>query len=138
MIALDTNVLLRFLLRDDEEQAEAAARLLRRLTLEDPGFVSREVLVELVWALEYTYRYSRDQVATVLSELLNVAALQIEWASEVVEAAGGYRLGGADFADRMIAAAAKRAGAVPLYTFDRKAARLPNVSLLESLRPASR
>ena len=138
MIALDTNVLLRFLLRDDEEQAEAAARLLRRLTLEDPGFVSREVLVELVWALEYTYRYSRDQVATVLNELLNVAALQIEWASEVVEAAGGYRRGGADFADRMIAAAARRAGAVPLYTLDRKAARLSDVSLLESLRPASR
>ncbi len=138
MIALDTNVLLRFLLRDDEEQAEAAARLLRRLTLEDPGFVSREVLVELVWALEYTYRYSRDQVATVLNELLNVAALQIEWASEVVEAAGGYRLGGADFADRMIAAAARRAGAVPLYTFDREAARLPDVTLVEPLQPASR
>ncbi len=138
MIALDTNVLLRFLLRDDEEQAEAAERLFRRLTLEDPGFISREVLVELVWALEYTYRCSRDQVATVLNELLNAAALRIEWASEVVEAAGGYRLGGADFADRVIAAAAKRAGAVPLYTFDRKAAQLPGVSLLEPARPASR
>ncbi len=134
MIALDTNVLLRFLLRDDEEQAEAAERLMRQLTLEEPGFISREVMVELVWALEYTFRFGRDQIATVLNELVNAAAVEVEWASDVVEAAGGYRRGGADFADRMIAAAARRAGAVPLYTFDRKAARLPDVTLLQ---PAS-
>ncbi len=134
MIALDTNVLLRFLLRDDEEQAEAAERLMRQLTLEEPGFISREVMVELVWALEYAFRFGRDQIATVLNELVNAAAVEVEWASDVVEAAGGYRRGGADFADRMIAAAARRAGAVPLYTFDRKAARLPDVTLLQ---PAS-
>ncbi len=46
--------------------------------------------------------------------------------------AGNGRGGGADFADRMIAAAARRAGALPLYTFDRKAARLPGVTLLEA------
>ena len=132
MIALDTNVLLRFLLRDDEEQAEAAERLMLQLTLDEPGFVSREVLVELVWALEYTFRFGREQIATILNQLLHVAAVEIECASDVVEAAGGYRLGGADFADRMIAAAARRAGAVPLYTFDRKAARLPGVTLLEA------
>ncbi len=132
MIALDTNVLLRFFLRDDEEQAEAAERLMLRLTLDEPGFVSREVLVEVVWALEYTYRFRRQQVTTVLTELLNVASVEIECASDVAEAAGGYRRGGADFADRMIAAATRRAGAVSLYTFDRKAARLPDVTLLET------
>ncbi len=130
MIALDTNVLLRFFLRDDEEQAEAAERLTLQLTLVEPGFISREVLVEVVWALEYTYRFRREQVATVLTELLNVASVEIECASDVAEAVGGYRRGGADFADRMIAAAARRAGAVPLHTFDRKAARLPDVTLL--------
>ena len=132
MIALDTNVLLRFLLRDDEEQAEAAERLMLRLTLDEPGFVSREVLVELVWALEYTFRLGRERIATMLDQLVHVAAVEIECASDVAEATGGYRRGGADFADRMIAAAASRAGAVPLYTFDRKAARLPGVTLLAS------
>ena len=131
MIALDTNVLLRFIVREDEEQAEAAETLLRRLTLEEPGFVCREVLVELVRVLERYYRFERDQIATVLNELVVVAAVEIECASDVAEATGGYRRGGADFADRMIAAAARRAGAVPLYTFDRKAARLPGVTLLE-------
>lgn len=132
MIALDTNVLLRFFLRDDEGQAEAAERLMLQLTVVEPGFISREVLVEVVWALEYTYRFRREQVATVLTELLNVASVEIECASDVAEATGGYRRGGADFADRMIAAAARRAGAVPLHTFDRKAARLPDVTLLET------
>ena len=132
MIALDTNVLLRFFLRDDEEQAEAAERLMLQLMLVEPGFISREVLVEVVWSLEYTYRFRREQVATLLTELLNVASVEIECASDVAEATGGYRRGGADFADRMIAAAARRAGAVPLHTFDRKAARLPGVTLLES------
>ncbi|MDE2976374.1 MAG: type II toxin-antitoxin system VapC family toxin [Acidobacteriota bacterium] len=131
MIALDTNVLLRFFLRDDEEQGEAAEKLMLQLTLDEPGFVSREVLVELVWALEYTFRFGRERIASFLDQLVHVAAVEIESASDVVEATGGYRRGGADFADRMIAAAARRAGAVPLYTFDRKAARLPGVSLLE-------
>ena len=138
MIALDTNVLLRFFLWDDEEQAEAAERLMLQLTLAEPGFISREVLVELVWALEYTYRFRREQVATLLTELVNAASVEIECASDVAEAAAGYRRGGADFADRMMAAAARRAGAVPLYTFDRKAARLPDVTLLRPRRPASR
>jgi len=131
VIALDTNVLLRFFLRDDEEQGEAAEKLMLQLTLDEPGFVSREVLVELVWALEYTFRFGRERIASFLDQLVHVAAVEIESASDVVEATGGYRRGGADFADRMIAAAARRAGAVPLYTVDRKAARLPGVSLLE-------
>lgn len=132
MIALDTNVLLRFFLRDDEEQGEAAEKLMLQLTLDEPGFVSREVLVELVWALEYTFRFGRERIASILDQLVHVAAVEIEGASDVVEATGGYRGGGADFADRMIAAAARRAGAVPLYTFDRKAARLPGVTLVEA------
>ncbi|MXW00824.1 MAG: type II toxin-antitoxin system VapC family toxin [Holophagales bacterium] len=131
MIALDTNVLLRFFLRDDEEQGEAAEKLLLQLTLDEPGFVSREVLVELVWALEYTFRFGRERIASILDQLVHVAAVEIESARDVVEATGGYRRGGADFADRMIAAAARRAGAVPLYTFERKAARLPGVTLVE-------
>ena len=131
MIALDTNVLLRFFLRDDEEQAEAAEKLMLQLTLDEPGFVSREVLVELVWALEYTFRFGRGQIADILDQLVHVAAVEIESASDVVEATGGYRRGGADFADRMIASAARRAGAATLYTFDRKAARLPGVTLVE-------
>ena len=58
MIALDTNVLVRYLVADDAGQAEAAQALLAGLTAERPGFVCREVAVELVWVLERAYRFS--------------------------------------------------------------------------------
>ena len=132
MIALDTNVLLRFLIRDDEGQARAAAALLQELTVEEPGYISREVAIELVWTLKNHYGFSRERVATVFNDLIVSAALRLEAASDVARAAQEYRRGGADLADRMIAAAARRAGAVPLYTFDRKAARLPGVTLVEA------
>ena len=61
MIALDTNVLVRYLVRDDAEQAEAARALLESLTADRPGYVCREVAVECVWVLERAYGYSRKR-----------------------------------------------------------------------------
>jgi predicted nucleic-acid-binding protein len=52
VIALDTNVLVRFLVQDDPSQAHLAGEIIDQLTEEAPGFVSREVLIELVWVLE--------------------------------------------------------------------------------------
>ena len=124
MIALDTNVLVRYLVADDAEQAEAAQALLAGLTTERPGFVCREVAVELVWVLELAYRFSREQIAAVLEELVATEELEIEAADDVARAAFGYRRGGPGFSDLMIAAAANRRGAAPLYTFDRRAAQM--------------
>ena len=138
MIALDTNILLRFLVRDDEGQTRAATALLHELTVEEPGYISREVAVELAWTLKNHYGFRRERIATTFNDLLASAAFELEAASDVSRAVREFRRGGADFPDRMIAAAARRAGALPLYTFDRKAARLPGVTLLETRRPASR
>lgn len=132
MISLDTNVLLRFLVPDRRGQVEAARRLLvEEMSVGRPGFISREVTLELAWVLKSSYGFTREQIATAMNDLLLSAFLEVEAAEDVAESAREYRRGGADFADRMIAAAARRAGAVPLYTFDRKAARLPGVTLLE-------
>lgn len=138
MIALDTNVLLRFLIRDEEGQARAAAGLLQELSVEEPGFISREVAIELVWVLKHRYGFERERLASVLNDLLQSEALEVEAAGDVARAAREFRRGGAEIADRLIAAAAKRAGAEPLYTFDRQAAQLPGVTLLEPARPVSR
>ena len=70
MLALDTNVILRYLVRDDEAQAEAANSLLESLTAERPGFICREVIIELVWILERAYRFTRSQIA----DLMNLSA----------------------------------------------------------------
>ena len=130
MIALDTNVLVRYLVRDDVEQAEAARSLLESLTLDRPGYICREVTVEIVWVLERAYSYSRAQIATILEELVATEELIIEAADDVGRAASSYRTGGAGFSDLMILAAAERVGARPVYTFDQKAARLEGATLL--------
>ena len=130
MIALDTNVLVRYLVRDDQHQAEAARALLESLTIERPGYVCREVAVELVWVLERAYDFPRDRIATVLEGFVATEGLIIEAADDVARAAIRYRSGGAGFSDLMVLAAAKRHGARPLYTFDQKAARLEGVELL--------
>ena len=131
MIALDTNVLVRYLVRDDTEQAEAACSLLESLTADRPGYICREVTVELAWVLERAYGYTRDQIATVLEELVATEGLVIEAANDVARAAFRYRAGGTGFSDLMILAAAERSGANPLYTFDQEAARLEGVALLQ-------
>ncbi|MCY3824886.1 MAG: type II toxin-antitoxin system VapC family toxin [Nitrospinae bacterium] len=130
MIALDTNVLVRYLVADDAAQTEAASALLSGLSPENPGFVCREVAVELVWVLERSYRYSREQISAVLEELIASEELEIETSDDLARAAYHYRQGGAGFSDLMIAAAANRRGAYPLYTFDRRAAQMEGVELL--------
>lgn len=132
MIALDTNVLVRYLVRDIPEQAEAAQDLLQRLTLEDPGFVSREVAIETAWVLERSYRFTREQIADILEELTAVESLVFEVGDDVRRAVLSFRQGGPDFADLMILAAAERAGANPLYTFDQRFARSTNAVLIET------
>ena len=130
MPIIDTNVLVRYLVRDDTRQAEAARTLLESLTAERPGYVCREVAVELVWVLERAYGLARDQIATILEELVATEGLVVEDADDVARAASRYRAAGVGFSDLMILAAAKRSGAHPLYTFDQKAARLDGISLL--------
>jgi predicted nucleic-acid-binding protein len=131
VIAIDTNVLVRFLTQDDPDQGAIARRFFAGLTVESPGFFAREVLVELVWVLERAYRYSRNEIASALEGVLAAAELEVEASDDVGAVLHAYRDQGFGFADLMIAAAGRRVGAESLVTFDRKAARLPGVELLE-------
>jgi len=132
MIALDTNVLVRFLTQDDAAQALAAAEVMTGLSADAPGIVCREVVIELVWVLERAYGHSRVQVAAALEGLLAAVELEVEAADDVGSALYRYRDEGFGFADLMIAAAARRAGAHVLVTFDRKAAQMAGVRLIGS------
>lgn len=100
MIGLDTNVLVRFLVQDDPEQAAAATGLILGLTQSDPGFVCREVLVDLVWVLERAYDLQRTDIAQALDGLLEAQELVIETTDRVAVAVD--RKGGAGFADQMV------------------------------------
>jgi predicted nucleic-acid-binding protein len=130
VIGLDTNVLVRFLVQDDAEQAAAATQLMAGLSESEPGFVCREVLAELVWVLERAYGLARSDIASALDGLLEARELTIEASDRVAIATDRYRKGGAGFADQMVALAGQGAGCRETVSFDRKAADLPGMRLL--------
>lgn len=132
MIAIDTNILVRLLARDDAEQAEAARALLQSLTPERPGFICREVAIEIVWVLERSYRFPREQIGEAVLELLTSNNLVFEAADDVARAIVQYGRGGPGFPDLMILAAAARSEALPLHTLDRRLSREEGAELVEA------
>lgn len=130
MTGLDTNVLVRFLVQDDPDQAAAATALIGGLSEAAPAFICREVLVELVWVLERAYGLPRREVARALDGLMEARELVIEAAGDVAVAADRYRKGGAGFADQMVALGGLRGGCAETVTFDRKAALVPGMRLI--------
>jgi predicted nucleic-acid-binding protein len=130
MTGLDTNVLVRFLVQDDVAQAKAAQDLMAAFTEAEPGFICREVLVELVWVLERAYALPRSDISQALDGLMEARELVIEAADRATIAVDRYRKGGPGFADQMIALAGQGAGCHATVTFDRKAASLPGMSPL--------
>src|SRR5258708_39533894 len=76
MLALDTNVLVRFLVKDDEVQSSRAAKLIARAVRDGEHlFVSDVVLCEVVWALSASYGLGPAEIANVLEQVLKAAAL---------------------------------------------------------------
>jgi predicted nucleic-acid-binding protein len=130
MTGLDTNVIVRFLIKDDADQAALATKVFAEFTITAPGFVCREVLVELVWVLQKIYRLPRADIADAIEGLLGARELVMEAADRVAIAVDRYRKGGPGFADQMIALAGQGEGCQATVTFDRKASGLPGMTLL--------
>jgi len=129
-IALDTNVLVRFLTQDDTEQFEIAQDIINNCSTKQPAFICREVLVELVWVLERSYKYSRNEITAAVMGLISAAELHVETAQDVAEILPLYQNEGFGFSDLIIRQAAIKNGGCDLQTFDRKAAKLAGVTLL--------
>ncbi len=131
MPALDTNVLVRYLVRDDQAQLVAATRLISRCLDQGlPLFVPVTVVLELEWVLRSSYECAKDDVTDVLASLLSAADLAFESEHALEVALQLYREGTADFADCVHVALAAQAGEQPLWTFDRRAARIQGARLL--------
>ena len=135
MLALDTNVLVRHFSNDVPAQKEAANMLLAGLTPESPGFIGREVVLEVVWVLERSYKFSRTRIANALLNLMAGKGILVENSEDVMNSLRQYSHSNADFSDLLILAAAKRAGANPLYTFDQRLARMDGAALLSVPQP---
>ena len=129
MIGLDTNILVRFITRDDGAQSRKADEIIAGLTEEEPGFVSIVVMAELALVLERTYDYSNVEIASAIERMLQIEVLQIELEQEVLGAMVALKRGRGSFADALIGELGLRAGCRQTVTFDRKAAQLPGFAL---------
>ena len=124
MTGIDTNILVRYIVQDDKEQAGKATRFIEsKCTVQSPGFINIIVLCELVWVLKRAYGYEKSVIAEVLSILLSVQEIMVDRSAEVAIALSEYASGGADFVDYLIAVINNQKGCDTTYTLDREAAR---------------
>lgn len=124
MIGLDTNVLVRYLVRDDEGQAARADRLIEsHCTTEDPGRVALITLCELFWVLRRGYGYTRGDIIRLMRGILSSSDLDVENPALAWSAVKSCETGKADFADYIIAQGNAMSGAKFTYTFDEVACR---------------
>lgn len=131
MIALDTNVLVRYLVQDDKTQAAVATRLIEReLSEANSGFITLMTLCELTWVLETSYETARVQVAEILEAVLSTRQFQMEDPEAARRALRFYRKTPADFADALVADSGNRAGCEAFATFDKGCAKLPGARIL--------
>lgn len=131
MIALDTNVVVRIVTRDDPEQADAAVAALENQRL----WLAKTVLLETEWVLRYSYELTRDVVEQTFLQLLGLENLEVEDRARVLSAISAWGEG-MDFADALHLASCKNADS--FLTFDRGLAQVagelnlaPPVELLE-------
>ena len=127
MIGLDTDVLVRYLVRDDAAQAARADRELER---GERFFIDAIVLCELVWVLEAGYGFSRAQIAGALEKILATARFEIDSRDLALAALGDFRRSAADFSDCLIGRRNQAAGAAETVTFDRSLRGLAGFRLL--------
>lgn len=136
MIGVDSNVLVRFLVGDDVQQSALASRVFSAASPADPVFIPVVVLVESWWVLRRAYEVPPADIIDAFERLGLSGAAQIE-SADVVRRALSQARTGADFADAVIAGAARHNGCKVL-TFDKKAARLAGMLLLEGESPRTR
>lgn len=126
MLGVDTNVLVRFLVRDDEAQFEKARKLIKReVTAGRRVFVSLLVLLEAEWVLRSQYSLQKLLIIEAISGLLDAADVRLQDEPVIEEALFIWKDTTADFADCLIGAQNRRLGCRATATFDVKASRLP-------------
>ena len=119
MIGVDTNVVVRYLVRDDRAQAERAKRFFDDCRERDEHcFVGVVVLCELTWVLAACYDRSREEVVEALQLVLSASLFEVERKDLVRQAIEDFSERGGDFADHMIGAVSRDEGCTTTVTFD--------------------
>lgn len=111
MIGLDTNVLVRYLVQDNPEQAQQAKCAIEQATAKNiPIFINQIVICELLWVLSYSYDYSKDALIDLLQKILSTKQFEMEGREILWAAFGLYKKSKADFADCLLGIKNHRAG----------------------------
>lgn len=130
MIGLDTNVLIRYVTQDDPVQSPKATEVIeRRLTEDNPGFISIVAMVETVWVLDRAYGLAAREIAAAVERMLQAEVLVVQNEQEIFSAMIALKEGHSSFADAVIGALGAKAGCARTLTFDQKALRLPGFEL---------
>ena len=126
MRAVDTNVLVRLVTRDDAKQVAVAEAFVAR-----GAWVPHLVLAEATWVLASVYDRRPDEIATAVEMLLNHQHLTLQDSEAVAEAVISFRRRpGVGFSDCLVLEVARKAGHLPLGTFDRHFSKLAGVERL--------
>jgi predicted nucleic-acid-binding protein len=127
MRAVDTNLVVRLIVRDNPEQVEVAEKF-----ASGGAWVSHLVLAETIWVLDAVYERTSEQIATAVDMLLNHQTLTLQDADVVTSALEQFRKRPAlGFSDCLVLETARRAGHLPLGTFDRDLAAIDGAERLQ-------
>lgn len=123
MIALDTNVLIRYIVEDDEAQTRVVTAFMDDAIVRgEPFFVAQIVVCEVVWVLTTAYRFAKHEVTGVLREISRTREIVMEGADEVRRATDAFEKGKGDFADYLIRERSDEAECSGVATFDKAVA----------------
>ena len=129
MIGLDTNVMVRYLTKDDETQWRKAVNVINQ---SESCFICNVVLCEMVWVLQgKPYRYSQAEIMKTLELMLQSPKFDFENRSIIYQALSATKQGKADFADYLIGAVNHHQGAIHTVTFDRKLKTIKRFQVLD-------
>ncbi|MBI4690490.1 MAG: type II toxin-antitoxin system VapC family toxin [Nitrospirae bacterium] len=132
MKGLDTNVLIRYLVKDDKKQAERASTCIRKATANGEScFINHIVLCELVWVLESAYGYTKEEIAEVLEKMLITKQFEIELKDIVRQTIYDYMQGSGDIADYLIGRINHIKGCDVTATFDHALKNNPSFIVLD-------
>ncbi len=132
MQAIDTNVLVRFLVNDDERQAELVYERFRDAeNKSEVLFIPLLVIFETIWVLESAYEAKRKEIIDSLSDLMQMPIFEFEFQAAVQAMVASAHLSSTDLTDILIGQSARVSGCDVVLTFDKKASGIDLFELID-------
>ena len=132
MIGIDTNILIRYLTQDDKEQATLAEKIINKhISKSQSIFINNIVMCELVWVLARGYKYKKEQIVSVVQQILSTVEFSFEKQNILWETLEEYEQKNLDFSDALIARLNQTYSCETTFTFDESASKCSEFELLK-------